>query len=211
MEKRKCVQCSRSFTLTASEIDFYKSKGLSLPKRCKTCREENRNGAPGRRSKRKTYTVTSKGKRTSGRRFACVLLIAVINAVFYTTLKDYFVPVTAVFDISAVIIAMLLSKRFGSVRITDFDTGKYRYTFYDKGSMVEHYAKHGRETGCRSMEEYLKKANDTIRNPSSLHKKQSEDGDDAYFLKSTGDFAVVAKSGYIRTYYKASYAYFQKQ
>lgn len=40
--KKICKQCGKSFELTQSEIDFYKSKGLELPKRCKRCRDINR-------------------------------------------------------------------------------------------------------------------------------------------------------------------------
>ncbi|MDO5516033.1 MAG: zinc-ribbon domain containing protein [Clostridium sp.] len=42
MIERKCVQCGRSFTIEDSEIEFYKSKSLSLPKRCKECRDKNK-------------------------------------------------------------------------------------------------------------------------------------------------------------------------
>lgn len=38
MKKQKCVSCGKKFTLTDREIDFYNSKNLDLPKRCKTCR-----------------------------------------------------------------------------------------------------------------------------------------------------------------------------
>ncbi len=34
-----CKDCGKIFYLTKGEIDFYKSKNLSLPKRCKTCRK----------------------------------------------------------------------------------------------------------------------------------------------------------------------------
>ena len=40
--KRTCVQCGKDFFLTDSEIRFYKDKKLSLPKRCKDCREANK-------------------------------------------------------------------------------------------------------------------------------------------------------------------------
>ena len=38
----KCKQCEKEFELTDSEIEFYRSKGLELPKRCKPCRDENK-------------------------------------------------------------------------------------------------------------------------------------------------------------------------
>ena len=37
-----CKQCRQEFELPESEIQFYKSKGLSLPKRCKNCRQQNK-------------------------------------------------------------------------------------------------------------------------------------------------------------------------
>lgn len=40
--KRTCVQCGKEFELTNSEVDFYKKKNLSLPKRCQACREKNK-------------------------------------------------------------------------------------------------------------------------------------------------------------------------
>lgn len=34
MQKRTCKDCGREFTLSNSEIKFYKDKNLELPKRC---------------------------------------------------------------------------------------------------------------------------------------------------------------------------------
>ena len=42
MLTRTCIQCNKEFTMTESEIRFYKSKRLSLPKRCKECRDANK-------------------------------------------------------------------------------------------------------------------------------------------------------------------------
>lgn len=40
--KKICKQCGKEFELSESEISFYKSKGLELPKRCKSCRNKNK-------------------------------------------------------------------------------------------------------------------------------------------------------------------------
>lgn len=40
--KKICKQCGKEFELSESEISFYKSKGLELPKRCKSCRDKNK-------------------------------------------------------------------------------------------------------------------------------------------------------------------------
>ncbi len=40
--KCTCVQCGKSFELSDSEIDYYRKKNLHLPKRCKECRQKNK-------------------------------------------------------------------------------------------------------------------------------------------------------------------------
>ena len=77
--------------------------------------------------------------------------------------------------------------------------------------LQQHFEKHGQETGCATAEEYLAAANAVIANPAALHKLQAEDGDDLYFLESTGEFVVVSPAGYIRTYYLTDRDYFERQ
>ncbi|MCM1049517.1 MAG: zinc-ribbon domain containing protein [Clostridiales bacterium] len=40
--KCTCVQCGKTFELSDSEIEFYRKKNLHLPKRCKECRQKNK-------------------------------------------------------------------------------------------------------------------------------------------------------------------------
>ena len=35
----RCSVCHREFTITNGEYEYYRSKGLDMPKRCKECRE----------------------------------------------------------------------------------------------------------------------------------------------------------------------------
>ncbi len=37
--KIECVECNRPFPFTARDQAFYKDKGFTDPKRCKTCRQ----------------------------------------------------------------------------------------------------------------------------------------------------------------------------
>lgn len=37
-----CVQCSEVYELTKEQIDWFKGKGMTPPKRCENCRAENR-------------------------------------------------------------------------------------------------------------------------------------------------------------------------
>lgn len=83
--------------------------------------------------------------------------------------------------------------------------------FKSEQRLEDHFARHGYEVGCATEEEYLDAANAVINNPRSLHKLQAEDGDDLYFLESTGEFVVVSPQGFIRTYYVTDKGYFDRQ
>lgn len=203
---RVCVQCGKRFTLSDNEIDFYNSKNLDLPKRCKTCREINK----GKKAEYKRYT-----KRTKVSEKVSTPTGSVVGFFLLFLLLEMGIPVTTAFVVSlvsAMVSAVLIYLFAGrKIEIQEFDTAPYTYTFYDTASMVSHYVKHGKEVGCDSMENYLYKANAVIENPKALKKIQQTDGDTAYFYPPTGDFAVVAKAGYIRTYFKADLHYFNKQ
>jgi len=85
------------------------------------------------------------------------------------------------------------------------------YTFRYDNLLQSHYEKHGIDMGFDSPEEYLAAANAVVNNPNALHKYEKEDGDDIYYIKDTKEFVVVSTDGYIRTYYYASYAYYNRQ
>ena len=94
---------------------------------------------------------------------------------------------------------------------TAAETASY-LTFRTEDKLQQHFEKHGQETGCATAEEYLAAANAVVANPAALHKLQAEDGDDLYFLESTGEFVVsISPAGYIRTYYLADRDYFERQ
>lgn len=203
---RICKQCGKRFTLSDSEIAFYNSKNLDLPKRCKECRELNK----GKKSEYSSYT-----KRLNASKKASVLLgtAAGLTALFILLSVNISLDISAQISLFTAVGAAILVFLFAGRRvdIEEFDTSPFTYTFYDTKSMVSHYAKHGAEVECGSMHEYLTKANLVIKDKSALKKIQKSDGDTAYFNPQTKDFVVVAKAGYIRTYFKADMYYFNKQ
>ena len=208
MERRKCIQCGKAFVLRDSEIEFFKSKGLDLPKRCSDCRQKNKSGNKKTSSKeyRRYYIRKKDGKKSAigGGVFAVSLAVALL-------MLEFSVVASVIATMAGLLLCAVISTATRKVEIQEFDTSHYKYTFYDTDSMVKHYVKHGEDVGCGSMENYLQKANLTISNPSALRKQQKDDGDYVYFYEKNGDFAVVAKAGYIRTYYKATRKYFDKQ
>ncbi len=84
-------------------------------------------------------------------------------------------------------------------------------TFRTEDRLESHYLKHGIDMGYDSADDYQAGANAVISNPDALHKTQTEDGDDVYFLKKTGEFVVVSQQGYIRTYFVADEDYYDRQ
>lgn len=41
-KKIKCRDCGNTFTLTVDEQNWFREKGLELPKRCKSCRQKRK-------------------------------------------------------------------------------------------------------------------------------------------------------------------------
>lgn len=77
-------------------------------------------------------------------------------------------------------------------------------TFRNQKLLDQHYDKHGIEMGFASAEEYELAAYKVIIHPDTLHKIESEDGDDVYYREETNEFVVVSQDGYIRTYFNPS-------
>lgn len=76
--------------------------------------------------------------------------------------------------------------------------------FRNERLLDQHYEKHGIEMGFASAEEYELAAYKVIINPDALHKIESEDGDDVYYVEESNEFVVVSQDGYIRTYFNPS-------
>ncbi len=73
--------------------------------------------------------------------------------------------------------------------------------FRNDSLLNDHYDKHGADMGFTSAQSYQEAAAKVVENSASLHKKEAEDGDDVYYLESTNELVIVAKDGYIRTYF----------
>lgn len=202
---RKCVECGKPFSLSDSEIDFYKSKNLNLPKRCKPCRDKKKTA----NGEYRNYTANAPLKNRDIFISAILFIGIFVNVMSFSAYNKFTLPIL-IFDLIGIFAIFCLVKIKKGVEIQEFDTCIYPHTFYDVHSMVEHYVKHGKETNCKDMEEYLYKTNFLIGRKNILSKKQ-KDGDTAYFDPHTNEFAVVAKAGYIRTYFIASLSYYNKQ
>jgi len=87
------------------------------------------------------------------------------------------------------------------------------YWFRTKAQRDQHYEKHGKEMGFDSAEAYLLAANDVVKDPTSLHKIEKEDGDDVYYREADNAFVIVSSDGYIRTFFYPSggKAYYDRQ
>lgn len=87
------------------------------------------------------------------------------------------------------------------------------YKFKSASLLQEHFGKHGGEFGYTSTDQYVSGANAVIYSPDALHKTESKDGDDVYYLQKSNEFVVLSTEGFIRTYFKPDdgIAYYNKQ
>lgn len=203
MSKRICKQCGKEFVLSDSEIEFYKSKNLELPKRCSKCREENKsngnNNADNYKNKdqvSKTNINTANNNNGNKRPVRNVLLALVVLAVLF---------VGKIFGVSFEDISPWFSSESSQSRTyLEFRNDQY---------WEEHFTKHRSEFEYDTKNEYLDGANEVINSPSSLHKLEKEEGDEIYYDEDKNEIVFVSIDGYIRTYFKPSDGinYFNRQ
>lgn len=205
MEMKKCIQCGREFTLTDSEIKFYKSKNFDLPKRCEECRKNNKqhkngNSSAVKKQNNKNLSENFDGKKSkSGKNSKLYGLIALVIVVLIS------------------VIYPLLNNGDGKDTKNQYtqNANEYSYStsyrFRNQKLLDEHYEKHGREMGFSSAAEYEAAAAKVINNPNAQTKTEKEDGDGVYFIESTGEFVILSTDGFIRTYYIADKDYFLRQ
>lgn len=81
------------------------------------------------------------------------------------------------------------------------------------GQLESHYLKHRYEFGDITKEEYLNNARILLNSSpgKDILEKQRDNGDILRYRISTGEFAVMANDGRIRTYFKTNYRYWLRQ
>lgn len=197
--KRTCKQCGKEFFISQSEIKFYKEKNLNIPRRCKECRDANKqkrndDTPPVAKTQIKSsYNDSDNDKRNS----------EAVNSKKTNSVKKYLVSTAAVILLG--ISAVFGANEFGNDGNSSSDvqyTVEKEYYFANEDLLNEHFEKHGIEMGFKSAKEYEQAASAVINNPAALEKTEKEDGDFIYYIEKTNEFVVVsAKTGYIRSYF----------
>lgn len=204
-ETKKCVSCGKEFTLSESELDFYRSKGLQAPKRCKDCREQKKER-------------TQKKNRFNAKIFL-PLLIGLVFAfcAFVLKTKDMpqkpFVITAALSALFTALFLLLVIRHFSLTgdKNLNLAAGGVKYRFRNNAEFKKHFKKHGAETGCKTPKRYIEKANRVIHGKNSVSKREKEDGDTVWFDVKTGEIVFLAKQGFIRSYYISDADYFERQ
>lgn len=273
--KQICKQCGCEFELTDSEIEFYKGRGLQLPKRCKDCRERNKrrnamnggqrgaypdggaawsgdaenhvappmepeivqaegesapraqeggreearvesapapahHGAAGKspapERKAVPQAAHAAGTGSSGgagkRSKAGIIAVAVIIVVGLLLVAGFWMAGQGQERDAASLGQETPADGLGSFSFDmTNEADEPPLSFRSEELLGSHYQNHGIEMGFSSEEDYLEAANEVVSNEDALHKKEAEDGDDAYYLEDTNEFVVVSADGYIRTYF----------
>lgn len=98
--------------------------------------------------------------------------------------------------------------QFNSGGIVNIKAGNFT-----PGQLETHYLKHGYRFGSITREEYLERARALLNAPAEkdILAKTRPNGDILRYRVSTGEFAVMARDGRIRTYFKTDYQYWMKQ
>lgn len=184
--KKQCKDCNNTFTIEDGEIDFYKSKNLQLPNRCKSCRDKRKSNNTNSNQNNNQNSNSNNDKFKQNLILIITFVVFTISSIFYNEISiDNDIPSTS-----------------QSISLE----------FRTQENLTEHFNKHGSTLGHSTASSYLQGANNVINSSNSL-KRQQSDGDTAYFLESTKEFVVVSTDNYIRTYFKPTDGinYFNRQ
>lgn len=219
-----CKQCGKEFEITEGEAEFFLSKGMELPKRCKECRSANKmkkeNDFDAATYRARQMPERSTGYSTSKSKYLKVILGVVailILAGFGFSKLPALINNNSGYDDSSVSTTVYTFSGYGTSSAITGEAEEYlpvdenMLTFRNVDLLISHYQKHGAEVGASSPDEYQRKAAAVVSSENVLHKTESEDGDYVYFNPSTGEFVIVSTDGYIRTYYIADMDYFERQ
>lgn len=205
MVEKICKQCGKTFQLSDSELEFYKSKNLELPKRCKECRKNNQITVEDKETKteeklleKQTETPPKKSHSTIWNRILSTLVLLAVLAI---SAKYGFH-----WDDTSDTLKTNSDKNIENSLTEDKKDNPVKdlkeYEFRKEEYLEDHFKKHGAEFEYKTAEEYEAGANRVINTEGVLHKIEEEDGDDVYYLEETNEFVIVSTDGYIRTYFK---------
>lgn len=178
MEKKKCVQCGETFTITDSEKQFFENRNLHLPKRCKKCREKNN----PQQLKTNPYQGTQKNKKTAINKKISLIIVIFLIVLSIIYVKDKIGPED-------------------NKVIQDVNTSE-SYTFRNESLLQEHFNEHGSEFGYVNSSQYESGANAVIHSMDAICKTEAEDGDTVYYIQQTNELVILSTDQYIRTYFK---------
>ena len=128
-------------------------------------------------------------------------LRAIIGLIFVIIILPFFLPKK---DVSSVgLQGTPVAASVHSVKADNFAPGQ----------LQAHFIKHGYQFGAISQENYLEDAKKLLDAPqgTGILEKIRENGDILRYNPSTKEFAVMTKTGRIRTYFKTSDQYWNKQ
>ena len=187
MQKRRCKDCGREFTITDSEIKFYKDKNLELPKRCRECRNAKKNKRNYEEEKiEKVEPETNTNFNSKGKTIRNIIIAAIVLISSFFGIKLNFFQ------------GDLPSNNDNNTAVQQ----SYSLTFRNDKLLEEHFKKHGSEFNYKDEHQYVKGAIAVVNSPSSLHKTEKEDGDEIYYDEEKNEIVFLSKDGYIRTYFK---------
>ena len=95
-------------------------------------------------------------------------------------------------------------KKYKNVLLEETDNEWWLRTPEMDSAYARYVSRFGNEFSYSTKEEYEAGASAVINNPKALHKIESKDGDDVYYVEETNEFVVLSTDGYIRTYFKPS-------
>ncbi len=184
--KLTCSQCGKEFELSNSEVSYYVTRDMPLPKRCAECRGEVKK-AP-KKSSSIEYNSPHGGDDTS-------FDISQVK----TEAKVYHrISPRNVLIVLAVIVVVGIG-----IGCTALNSQKNKvHTFINETALENCFFKYGLDMDFDEFEAYEKAASNVVNNKSAQVKESEQTGETYYYIEITNEFVALSQDGFILRYLK---------
>ena len=184
--KLTCSQCGKEFELTNSEVSYYVTRDMPLPKRCAECRGEVKK-AP-KKSSSIEYNSPHGGDDTS---FDISQVKTEARVYHRISPRNVFIVLAVIIVVGVGVGCTVLNGQ-----------SKKNHTFASEAVLENNFYKYGLDMDFDEFEAYEKAASNVVNNKNAQKKESEQTGETYYYIDVTNEFVALSQDGYILRYLK---------
>ncbi len=186
--KLTCSQCGKEFELSNSEMSYYVTHDMPLPKRCAQCRGDVRKSDTPKKKSTVEYNSPHGGDDTS---FDISQVKTEARVYRRISPRSVFIVLAAIVVVGVGIGCTALNSQ-----------SKKNHTFASESVLENNFYKYGLDMDFDEFEAYERAASNIVNSKSAQKKESDLTGETYYYVEATNEFVALSQDGYILRYLK---------